>query len=138
MSATPTSASHKAGKRASFGGYLWFIGVAGLWTAFGVVALRSTEKLADLWNWVVGLAVVEEIAVWIVLFPWVLGLWVSQTSWAEWLRILLVVSFAVGWTLLSIPRRRISDSPARTHWGLRSGHPRDGVVTQRGVRSTSR
>jgi hypothetical protein len=98
----------QARTRPTLGAYLWFVGMVGLWTAFGVVALTSVEKLSDLWEWVTGLPVVAEVVVWIAAFPWVLGVWVSQTSWAEWLRILLVVCFAVGWTVVSIPRARPS------------------------------
>jgi hypothetical protein len=51
--------------------------MVGLWTAFGPVALTSVEKLSDLWAWV---PVVAEVIVWIGTFPWILGVWVSQTS----------------------------------------------------------
>jgi hypothetical protein len=98
----------QARARPTLGAYLWFVGMVGLWTAFGVVALTSVEDLGDLWEWVTGLPVVAEVVVWIAAFPWVLGVWVSQTPWAEWLRILLVVCFAVGWTVVSIPRARVS------------------------------
>jgi hypothetical protein len=138
VSAVPTHRAPEARKHASLGAYVWFIGVAGLWTAFGVVALLSTERLADLWNWVVGLPLVAEIVVWIAFFPWVLGLWVSQTSWPEWLRILLVASFAIGWTLVSIPRRRDSQAVGRVHWELRSGDPHDFEITRRGTRAVRR
>jgi hypothetical protein len=92
--------------RPALGAYLWFVGMVGLWTAFGIVALVSVEKLTDLWAWVTALPVVAEVVVWILAFPWVIGLWVTQISWAEWVRILLVVCFAVGWTIASIPRAK--------------------------------
>jgi hypothetical protein len=138
VSAMPTHGAPEARKHASLGASGWFIGVAGLWTAFGVVALLSTERLADLWNWVVGLPLVAEIVVWIAFFPWVLGLWVSQTSWPEWLRILLVASFAIGWTLVSIPRRRDSQTIGRVPWELRSGDPHDLEITRRGTQAVRR
>lgn len=118
--------------RPSVGSYLWFAAMAGLWAAFGVVALVSVEKLSDLWEWVVDLPLIAEVIVWIVAFPWVLGLWVSQTSWPEWLRIALVVCFALGWTLVSIPRRP-GDGVGRIHWEIRPGEPDDVTVTRRGI-----
>jgi hypothetical protein len=93
-------------RRPSIGATLWFIGMSGLWTAFGVVAILSVEKLEDFWAWVVNLPLVAEVAVWIAAFPWVLGLWVTQTSLTTWLRIFLVACFALGWTFASIPRPR--------------------------------
>ena len=41
---------------------------------------------------------------WLLTFPWLLGTAVWQSSWAAWLRIVLVASFAIAWTLISIPR----------------------------------
>ena len=120
--------------RPSIGAYLWFAGMVGLWTAFGIVALVSVEKLGDLWGWVTGLPLVAEIVVWIAALPWVLGLWVSQTSWPEWLRILLILCFAVGWTLVSIPRARGREPAGRLNWEIRPGQPRDVTVTRRGLR----
>jgi hypothetical protein len=117
------------------GAYRWFAGMAGVWTAFGVLALISVDKLGDLWGWVVGLPLVAEILVWITAFPWVLGLWVSQSPWPGWLRIELIVFFALGWTLASIPRRRSSDDRIRRiHWEIHRGQPHDVRVTRRGTR----
>jgi hypothetical protein len=122
--ATHTTA-HPRPARPTMGAYLWFAGMVGLWTAFGVVALVSVDKLGDLWAWVTGLPLVAEIVVWIAALPWVLGLWVSQTAWPEWLRILLVLSFAVGWTVVSIPWPRGSKPAGRIHWEIRPGEPHD-------------
>jgi len=124
--------------RPTVGAYLWFAGMVGLWTAFGVVALASVDKLGDLWAWVTGLPLVAEIVVWIAAFPWVLGLWASQTSWPEWLRILLVLCFAVGWTVVSIPRARGSDDAGHIHWEIGPGEPRDVTVLRHGLRDVRR
>jgi hypothetical protein len=55
--------------RPTFGAYLWFVGIVGLWMAFGLVALTSVEKLHDLWEWVTGLPIIGEVVVWIAAFP---------------------------------------------------------------------
>jgi hypothetical protein len=138
MNAAETHAPQQRAAGRSLGAYVWFLGVAGLWTAFGIVALASADKLADLWGWVTGLPLIAEIVVWIALFPWVLGLWVSQTSWPEWPRILLVASFAVGWTLVSIPRPRNSDALGEIQWEVRSGDPHDVAITRNGIHHAAR
>lgn len=123
-------------RRPSVRSYVWFAGMVSLWTAFGLVALVSVGRLADLWDWVTGLPLVAEIAVWIAALPWVLGLWVSQTAWPEWLKIVLVLSFAVGWTIVSIPRARRTNGNGQIHWEIRRGEPRGITITRGGVRHT--
>ncbi len=38
--------------------------------------------------------------------PWMLGTAVWTSTWSEWVRVLLVLTFVVGWTIVSIPRPR--------------------------------
>ena len=75
-----------------------------MWVAFFV--LLAVERVEDVWSWVTGLPLLAEIVVWIALFPWLLGTFVWTRDWPDWLRLLLVVIFAVGWTLVSIPRKK--------------------------------
>jgi hypothetical protein len=86
------------------GGGLWFIWMVGMWVAF--FWLLFADKLDDVWRWVTQLPVLAEIAVWIVFFPWVLGTYVWNSSWLDWLRVGLVVCFAAGWIVVSMPRPR--------------------------------
>jgi hypothetical protein len=83
---------------------LWFAWVAVLWVVF--FALLLTDRLDAVWDWIVGLPLVAEIVVWVVFFPWVLGTFVWTRDWTDWLRLALVVLFAVGWTLVAIPRKK--------------------------------
>jgi uncharacterized membrane protein YwaF len=86
------------------GAVLWLVWMVAMWIAF--FALLLADRLGEVWDWVTGLPLVVEIVVWIGLFPWILGTFVWTRDWAGWLRVLLVVAFAVGWTLISIPRRK--------------------------------
>ena len=83
-------------------GGAWFILMAGMWVAF--FWLLFADRLDAVWGWVTQLPVLVEIVVWIVFFPWMLGTWVWTGSWPDWLRVALVVCFAVCWTVVSIPR----------------------------------
>jgi hypothetical protein len=78
--------------------------MAGMWVAF--FWLLFADRLDDVWRWVTQLPILVEIVIWIVFFPWMLGTWVWDSSWPDWLRVALVVFFAVCWTVVSIPRRR--------------------------------
>jgi hypothetical protein len=91
-------------RRRPLGAVLWFVWMVAMWIAF--FALLLADRLDEVWDWVTGLPLVAEIVVWIALFPWLLGTFVWTQDWPDWLRVLLVVAFAVGWTLISIPRRK--------------------------------
>ena len=84
------------------GGVGWLVFMVGMWIAFFVALLG--DRLADVWHWARDLPLVLELGLWLLTFPWLLGTAVCESSWAAWLRIVLVASFAIAWTLISIPR----------------------------------
>jgi hypothetical protein len=90
-------------RRRPLGAILWFVWMAAMWVAFFVLLLA--DRLDEVWNWITELPLVAEIVVWIAFLPWVLGTFVWTRDWTDWLRLALVVVFAVGWTLVSIPRK---------------------------------
>ena len=97
--------------RRPISGVIWFIWMVAMWAGFFV--LLFADQLGEVWSKVTQLPIWAEIIVWIALFPWMLGSWVWTGSWPLWLRAALVVSFAVGWTLVSIPRKRHQKPPHR-------------------------
>lgn len=86
------------------GGVLWLCFMVGMWAAFFVALLG--DRLDDVWRWARDLPLLLELGFWFLTFPWLLGTAVWESSWATWLRVGLVASFAIGWTLISIPRAR--------------------------------
>jgi hypothetical protein len=86
------------------GGVAWLVFMVGMWIAFFVMLVG--ERLDDLWRWARDLPLVLELGLWLLTFPWLLGTAVWQSSWTPWLRVALVASFAIGWTLISIPREK--------------------------------
>lgn len=93
-------------RRRPLGAVLWFVWMVAMWVAFFLLLLA--DRLDEVWTWIAELPLVAEIIVWIAFLPWVLGAFVWTRDWADWLRLALVVVFAVGWTLVSIPRRKPS------------------------------
>jgi hypothetical protein len=87
-----------------FGAVIWFTWMVGMWVAF--FGLLFANRLDEVWKLVTQLPVVVEVVVWIAFLPWMLATWVWTGSWPELLRIALVLCFAIGWTLVSIPRKR--------------------------------
>ena len=120
--------------RAGFGAYAWFVGMVASWIAFAVLAVASPETLNDLWGWVRGVPLAAEILLWALMLPWMLALAIWESSWEEWLRILLVVSVAGAWSLVSIPRARGGQPAGRQHWEIRPGQPNDDALTRKGLR----
>jgi hypothetical protein len=90
------------------GGALWLGFMVGMWAVF-FVALVS-DGLDDVWRWARELPLLLELGLWLLAFPWLLGTAVWESSWAPWLRLGLVAVFAIGWTLISIPRARTEEA----------------------------
>jgi len=76
--------------------------MVGMWIGF--FATLFTDQLDAVEEWVRDLPLVAELGLWLVAFPWLLGAAVWGSSLAPVLRTLLVSAFAIGWTLISIPR----------------------------------
>jgi hypothetical protein len=86
------------------GGVLWFVFMVAMWIAFFL--LLFADRLDNVWHWARDLPLLVELVLWVLTFPWLLGTAVWESSWPSWLRGLLVVTFAVGWTWISIPREK--------------------------------
>lgn len=86
------------------GGVAWLVFMVGMWIAFFFVLVG--DRLDNVWQWARDLPLVLELGLWLLTFPWLLGTAVWQSSWTPWLRVGLVASFAIGWTLISIPRAK--------------------------------
>jgi hypothetical protein len=95
--------------RRTVGAILWFLWMVGMWLAF--FALLWADQLDEVWSWIRDLPLIAEIVLWIAFLPWMLGMAVWTSSWATWIRVVLVVLFAVGWIVVSIPRRRSRVKP---------------------------
>lgn len=89
-------------KRPSLGAILWFVWMVAMWLAFFV--LLFADRLDDLWRAILQLPLIVEIILWVLFLPWMLGMAVWTSTWADWLRVALVLCFAVGWTIVSYPR----------------------------------
>lgn len=75
-----------------------------LWVAFGVVLLIDQSRLVDLWHSIRGLPLLIEGLAWVVLLPWMLGLWIWNSDWVLWLRVVLVAGLGVGMIFAFFPR----------------------------------
>ena len=98
--------SELAAQKSDVGGVGWFTVMVGMWSAFSTLLIVSPETLDDVWRWLTGLPLALEVLMWIAILPWALALAVWQSSWEDWLRLLLIALLGVFWTMVSAPRAK--------------------------------
>jgi hypothetical protein len=84
--------------------YVVFPVVVLLWLAFGAALVVDPGALGSLWHAIRGLWLPVQAAVWVLALPWMIGLWIWQTAWAPWLRLLLAAGIAVANVYAFFPR----------------------------------
>lgn len=104
-----THVEHRAAGRrrqAQPGAWFGFALVVGGFAAFWVLAASSPGTIDNLWSRLRDLPLLVEAGVWLVAFPLTLSMAVWESSWAEWIRVLLVLVFTVTWSYLFYPKQR--------------------------------
>jgi hypothetical protein len=103
-----TSAARHPSVRTSPGPFAYgsFAIMVGGWVAFAVALVASPQTLDDVWTSVRDLPLVVEGVVWLLGFPFLVGLAIWQTSWDEALRLAAVALLAVAYTYMFVPRVR--------------------------------
>jgi hypothetical protein len=82
-----------------------FAVMVGGWVVFFAALVASPQALDDAWTAVGDLPLVAELAVWLIGFPFLLGLAIWQASWDEVLRLVAIAVLAGAYTLMFRPRR---------------------------------
>lgn len=65
-----------------------------LWLGFGAALVFDRELLAKTWHLFRSWNILIQLFVALLVLPVVLGLWIWQTRWPAWLRLLLVAGLA--------------------------------------------
>ena len=86
--------------------YFSFAIMIGGWTLFAIALLVSQTTLDEVWTAVRDLPLIPELAVWLVGFPFLLGLAIWEAGWDETLRLTLLTVVMVAYTLMFVPRER--------------------------------
>jgi len=74
--------------------YFAFAVLSLLWLGFGAALLINPEILQSVWQAFRGWPWVGQALITLLTLPVVLGLWLWQTSWPLWLRLILVIGLA--------------------------------------------
>jgi len=73
------------------------------WFVFAYFAFAVPGGLLGAWASVRALPLVVQLVVWLLFLPWMLALWVFQTGWPLWLRVLLVLGFVWVTYSMAVP-----------------------------------
>jgi hypothetical protein len=84
--------------------YASFAIMVGGWVAFAVALVASQQTLDDVWTSVRDLPLLVEGLVWLLGFPFLIGLAIWQSSWDEAVRLVAIAVLAVAYTLMFVPR----------------------------------
>lgn len=90
-----------------------------LWLGFGAALLFNRDLLNTVWQSFRSWPLIIQAVVALLTLPVVLGLWIWETSWTLWLRLLLVSGLA--WvTIYTFFPRKISGKPEAIRAGSQS------------------
>lgn len=90
----PMTVSSRGASPAMRGGIS--VGALLLSVAFLVLLIAAPEQLDAAWAWIRDLPIVLEVLAWIALLPWMLAYLAWQTSWALWLRVVVLAVLLGG------------------------------------------
>jgi len=79
--------------------------VVAFWLAIGWYGITKSGGISELWERFRDLPLLAQGVGGLLLLPWVLAVWVAQTAWPLWSKVLLNAAFVV-WTVVAFfPRR---------------------------------
>jgi len=76
-----------------------------LWLGFGAALIFNRAILDTVWQAFLNLPLLGRIGLGVLLLPIMLGLWIWESSWSIWLRLILVIGLGVGTIYLFFPKR---------------------------------
>ena len=72
---------------------LFLVAVA-LWSPFAVALFFSQSSVDELWVWFKGHSLVLQVPLGILFLPWLIGMWIWESTWSLAARSALVVRIA--------------------------------------------
>jgi hypothetical protein len=67
-----------------------------LWLGLALALIFNQDALDSVRHWLIDLPLLIQIAVWVLFLPVVLGLWVWESDWMLWLRLVIILALAVS------------------------------------------
>jgi hypothetical protein len=76
-----------------------------LWLGFGAALLFNSALLDSTWQLYRGLPMIAQIGLGLLLLPLVAGLWIWETPWPLWIRVILVLGLAWATIYTFLPKQ---------------------------------
>lgn len=76
-----------------------------LWLGFGYALIFNQVLLDTVWQFFRGMPFVAQIIIGLLVLPVVLGLWIWESSWPIWLRLILVIGLGVATLYTFFPKQ---------------------------------
>jgi len=76
-----------------------------LWLGFAFGLVFNREILDTIWQSFRGLPLVLQIVIGLVVLPVTLGLWIWESPWPVWLRLILVIGLGVATIYTFFPKQ---------------------------------
>lgn len=67
-----------------------------LWALFVAALIFNQGALDSTWTWFGGLPLVVQVILWVLFLPVMAGLWIWESDWSLWLRLVLIFVVMVG------------------------------------------
>ena len=96
-----STTGEKTGSRAQ--AFTWAAFILVGWAVFAYLLLAAPGGLPAAWDRVRALPLLVQLLMWLLFLPWMVALWISQTSWAPALRVLLIAGLVLATFWISIP-----------------------------------
>jgi hypothetical protein len=75
-----------------------------LWLGFAAALVFNQAILDTVWQTLRGLPIVGQAVVWLLVLPVAAGLWIWESPWPLWIRLILVVGLAIATICTFYPR----------------------------------
>ena len=82
-----------------------FVILSALWLGFAAALIFNQPILDTVWQSFRGLPWIAQGAVWLLVLPVTAGLWIWETNWPVWLRLLLVFGLGFATIYTFFPRQ---------------------------------
>ena len=69
-----------------------------LWLGFAAALIFNQPILDSIWQGLRGLPLLIQVVVWLLVLPVALGLWIWESAWPLWIRLILVIG--LGWATI--------------------------------------
>jgi hypothetical protein len=76
-----------------------------LWLGFGAALVFNQPMLDTVWQALRGLPLIFQGIVWLLALPVTLGLWVWESAWPLWIRLLLVIGLGFATIYTFFPKQ---------------------------------